>query len=208
MGRLEIFLNDSLGTFTSAAPIETGAKSPTAIVTGEFDDDQTIDVAVAHLGDVRLANNAGDVRVMLGLGDGRFSSGNAYRVGAIPASIDRGDLNGDGLQDLVAVSFASDTATILLGDGAGQFSISSQQLSTGSGPVQVTVIDVDDDQDSDILVSNLKSRSVTILRNRISQLTDPDGSIAFEAAESRCRRVLRRPSTCIRRRRFGSVGDD
>ena len=42
-------------------------------------------------------------------------------VGNYPSSVAIGDLNGDGLPDLVVANTASNTVSILLGNGAGRF---------------------------------------------------------------------------------------
>ena len=55
-----------------------------------------------------------------------------YTVGSLPDSVAVGDFNGDGKLDLAVANGASDTASILLGDGTGKFTLAASP-STGPG---------------------------------------------------------------------------
>ena len=185
-GQIRFLLNNGSGGFELiSTAIGTGGKRPVSLVTGDFNRDQILDIAVANQGDFGRANDNGNVAVLLGRSGGGFETPVTYVVGASPLSIDLGDLNGDGIQDLVAVNFSVNTASILQGRANGAFTVLKDQLSVGQGPVQVSLVDIDSDQDKDILVSNLRSKSISILRNRFSQdiIQNPAG-LVFEPAES------------------------
>lgn len=184
-GQIRILLNDGNGLFTLGPTIGSSGKRPVSLVTGDFNRDRILDIAVANQGDFGRANDNGNVAVLLGRSGGGFEAPATYIVGASPLSIDVGDLNGDGFQDLVAVNFSVNTASILQGSASGAFAVLQDQLSVGQGPVQVSLVDIDSDQDKDILVSNLRSKSISILRNRYSQdiVENPKG-LVFEPSES------------------------
>ena len=55
------------------------------------------------------------VSVLLGLGDGRFAAQSTYAAGGFPRSVSLGDLNGDGVLDLVTANSGSDNVSVLLG---------------------------------------------------------------------------------------------
>ena len=184
-GQIRILLNDGNGQFTLGPTNGSGGKRPVSLVTGDFNRDQILDIAIANQGDFGRANDNGNVAVLLGRSGGGFGAPATYIVGASPLSIDLSDLNGDGFHDLVAGNFSVNTASILKGSASGTFTVLTEQLSVGQGPVQVSLVDIDGDQDKDILVSNLRSKSISILRNRFSQeiVANPNG-LVFEPAES------------------------
>ena len=77
-----------------------------------------------------------------------FTSGDTYSVGSKPTLVATGELNGDGKQDLVAVNFAGNSVTILLGQGDGTFA-SGTSVGVGMGPVWVVVDDFNGDGKQD-----------------------------------------------------------
>src|SRR5207244_7973288 len=61
------------------------------------------------------------ISMLLGNGDGTFSSAISLVAGSEPASVSVGDFNNDGNQDLAVTNEDSSNVSILLGDGAGNF---------------------------------------------------------------------------------------
>jgi subtilisin family serine protease len=184
-GQIRILLNNGAGVFSVGNSLSSGGKRPASVVTGDFNLDQKLDIAVANQGDFGRANDNGNVAVLFGRANGTFESPVAYVVGSSPLSLDVGDLNGDGFQDLVTANFSVNTASVLRGSSNGAFTVLRDPLSVGQGPVQIALVDIDGDRDKDILVSNLRSKSLSILRNRSSQdqVENPNG-LVFEPSES------------------------
>ncbi len=184
LGEIEVFLNDGQGGFQVGPRIQTQSKLPTSFVIADFNRDQLPDIAVTHIGDSARGNTGGDVRVILANAHANYRTPVAYPVGATPISLDASDLNGDGALDLAVVNFSVNTATILIGSAPGVFVVSSAELSVGSGPVQAALMDIDRDGDEDLLVANLRSKDVSILRNRFNRRQGSTTEVEFEPAES------------------------
>jgi hypothetical protein len=93
------------------------------------------------------------------------SSSAGFRLGSSPAgggvAMVVGDFNGDGKLDLATASFSGNAVAILLGDGAGNFTVGSV-FTTGSEPHSLAVGDFNGDGNLDLAVANSYSRSVSI----------------------------------------------
>jgi hypothetical protein len=82
-------------------------------------------------------------------------------VDALPLALAAGDFNGDGIPDLVvANNTASGSLTILIGNGNGGYSASTQVLTTAPTPSAIAVGDFNDDGKLDFIVA---SESVSAL---------------------------------------------
>ncbi|MAE61173.1 MAG: hypothetical protein CMJ49_07435, partial [Planctomycetaceae bacterium] len=113
---------------------------------------------------------ASGVDIYLGNGDGTFNFQQRLQTGARPTYVVAGDLNGDTNQDLFVLNYGSNyggyynsSATVVLGDGAGNFNISTQ-LSLGDGdfndggtpgdaPRQAVIGNFDGDSDNDLAIA-------------------------------------------------------
>jgi hypothetical protein len=172
---LNVFLGDGAGGFTLQTPsYGTGASSINSAV----------GLAVADVNsdgkpDALAVNNiGGTLSVLLGNGAGGFvlhsplpftnyayvpsSSGGPYAVAVA-------DVNHDGKPDALVANSNSSTLGVLLGDGAGGFTIfsppSSLSTSTGpsSNPISVAVADVNGDGHPDALTANSNSSTMGVL---------------------------------------------
>jgi hypothetical protein len=124
-----VLMGDGSGGFTpfSASPFPVGA-APDSVAVGDFNGDGKADFAVANFND-------GTVTVYLGDGMGGFTAtpGSPITVGKQPGTIAVGDFNNDGIQDLVTANTSAGNATILLGDGAGNFTQAASSPFTAAG---------------------------------------------------------------------------
>ncbi|MFN7877029.1 MAG: S8 family serine peptidase [Pirellula sp.] len=183
-GRWYTFINDGVGQFTSAATGLTGGKRPVSSALRDFNQDNRLDLAIAHMGDGGRAGDNGSVSILLGTGVNSFLAPTRLIAGNAPSSIDAADLSKDGALDLVVTNFGSNTATIFQGFNDGRFE-SRAQISLGLGPIDLSLVDVNHDGDIDIVSTSLTDNSVSIVRNRQSQQSSsvPD-SFVFDATET------------------------
>jgi cysteine-rich repeat protein len=121
-----VFLGDGLGNFSVLAPQLTDI-FPKGLVAQDVTGDDILDLSLIN-------GPAGDIAIFTGNGDGLFSSPNAVPA---PISVDLaiGDLNNDGLFDLALSNSDGQInadLVILLGEGAGVFSLEPLQFPLGN----------------------------------------------------------------------------
>ncbi len=160
-----VFLNQGNGQFDLAIPYVAGVDASTAAV-ADVNGDGTLDVVAA-------AWESDKISVLLGAGDGTFSTPIISRAQSIQpplsriADIETGDLNGDGKVDLALVDAAYGYVSILLGNGDGSLSQGdAYQLADSPSPRTVSMGDLDNDGDLDIVTGNHSPGSVTVLLGR------------------------------------------
>ena len=155
--------------------------APHSMIAGDFNHDGLNDLAVANYGSGQGSPD-GAISILLNNGSGGFSSANNITAGINPRSIVSADFNHDGHVDLAVLNYLngmcciSSFATVLLGNGAGNFVASGSPLAVGNDAGALTTGDYNKDGKADlaatVLVSN--SRSVSILLG--------DGNAGFSAS--------------------------
>src|SRR6516162_5915217 len=108
---LELLEDRCLPSFLSAVNYPVGV-TPVAVVTGDFNGDGKLDIAVAN-------TDSNTVSILLGKGDGTFQPALNIATGYRPQSLAVGDLNGDGKLDIVTAN--ANDVSVLLGNGDGTF---------------------------------------------------------------------------------------
>lgn len=121
--------------------------SPVSVVAADFNGDGKIDVAVGS-----VAANF-QVQVFLGNGDGTFGPPTSYDFEIAGGPIAAGDLNHDGIPDLVVVNQDSGFVSALIGNGDGTFQV-PVNYSTPAGPAYIALGDFNNDGNLDIATSN------------------------------------------------------
>ena len=122
-------------------PIISVGVDPRSHVSGDFDGDGRIDIAVSCLTGVNVLTNFGDLLYNVS----EYSNDNW------PFDIAAGDLDADGFLDLVTSNRNHDTVSIFLNRKDGTFE-SAGVVSTGEEPMQIQLIDMDSDLDLDFAI--------------------------------------------------------
>src|SRR5271163_420881 len=131
---------------------------PQWIVTADFNGDGKLDLATANNGD-------NTVSVLLGNGDGTFTTKSTPAAGTGANWIAVGDFNEDGKLDMAVANLGTDGTggvSILLGNGDGTFTLHSSP-NTGNAPFALVAGDFNGDGHLDLAVSNSADGTVTIL---------------------------------------------
>jgi len=137
------------GTFGTPSNYKTGLH-PFDVTIGNFDGQKGNDLAVVD-------NGIQKASVFLNLGASKgFAARSDYQVGSRPKRIVAADLNGDGLDDIIAINTgtsAADDVSILLNNGVGGFNPPTNFV-VGAGAVDVAVNDFNGDGIPDLAVLN------------------------------------------------------
>ncbi|CAF0744124.1 unnamed protein product [Rotaria sp. Silwood1] len=148
------------GDFLLGNTYRTGVGSaPYALTIGDFNHDSQLDIAVVN-------ERSNDISIFLGYGRKLFAGGTSYNLGfgSQPHTVAIGDLNNDGLSDIVVANYGTDNVGILLGLGDGVFdTVTIYSTGVGSAPYSVSVADFNNDNQLDIVVTNSETDNIAIL---------------------------------------------
>ena len=151
-GSLSLFQNIGGGRFQAAQV--THSNNATGIVAGDFNRDGKQDIAVVNTANCKSPCK-GTVTVFPGSGSNYFNAGVTYPIGMHGAAIATGDLNHDGISDLVVVnSIAGDAAdtSVLLGNANGTFQ-AAHSYTFGSLSNDVVLSDMNKDGKLDLVTA-------------------------------------------------------
>jgi hypothetical protein len=152
-GHLDVCMGRGDGSFMTPTNYVTGYCANTVVV-GDFNHDGQPDLAVA------CTFPSGDgVSILLGNPDGTFQPLVNYGAGKqMPITLAVGDLNGDGVQDLVTANdqFANNSVSVLTGNGDGSFGTATV-YTAGQAPNAVAVGDLNGDGVLDVVVADQSS---------------------------------------------------
>ena len=127
---------------------------PADIALGNINGDAFQDAAIA----LRQLNTV-SVALADGLG-GVSGLPTSYPVGPGPTGVTRGDLDGDGLLDLIAANTGADSVSVILGANPAAPAINT---TVGLSPTSLAVADFNLDGRLDVAVSNTDDNNVTLL---------------------------------------------
>ena len=153
-GRVTVMLGNGTGGFTpsAASPIDTGGEAPFSVQIADLNRDGKQDVVTAN-------GYSHDVSVLLGDGTGNLTpaAGSPFAVdGLYPNDLVVVDLNGDDKPDIATSNFQSYSASVLLGDGLGGFSLAPDgPFELGYYPFSIATADVNGDGHPDLVTSNI-----------------------------------------------------
>ena len=144
-GDANVLLGDGAGRFAMQPYLDAGSY-PMAVGVADLDRDGIPDLAVADQGPLSGDSTAA---VLRGQGDGTFATPAFFEVGNFPDAIAIGDLNGDGLPDLVVSNEFDNTTSVLLATGGGTFAPQQRYPFVGSA---LAIVDLDGDGHPEVLI--------------------------------------------------------
>jgi hypothetical protein len=179
-GQVGVCLGNGNGTFGTAVFYANGGDfTGQSILTYDLNGDGNMDIAVVDLnrggeGDTALASPMG---VLYGNGDGTFKPAAVYEV-IFPFGIAEGDLNGDGLPDLVVAGGEATDPLIFafLGRPNGRLQAPADFKTGVSIPEGFAVGDFNGDGNPDLAVTGTKSNNVGILLGNGKDGFSPGGT--------------------------------
>jgi len=155
-GTVSIFIGDGTGNFTPAStPLLTTGTNPQGIISGDFNADGHLDLAVTNQTD-------NTVSIFLGNGDGTFSTKTDFATGVGPTGIVAADFNGDSRIDLAITNQTDNTVSVLLGNGDGTFQAQTV-TPTGNEPLAILTGDYNGDGILDLITANKTDNTATVL---------------------------------------------
>lgn len=145
---LQLLFGTGTGSFSAQPPIQLDGRTM-AVYTGDLNGDGFAD-AVVTMAEADETNPR--LKLLQGDGLGSLVEKATFPLGNVSATIEVGDLNADGLIDLVfgQSTLFTDEITILLNQGSFLFNDST--LVVGPDPGSLTIADIDDDGDLDLVV--------------------------------------------------------
>lgn len=127
----------------------------------DMNSDGIPDVVLVRQGGSTVA--PGEVRVLLGDGDGEFSIVSFSQCGVRPSGLAIGDLNHDDIPDVAISNITDDTISLLFGNGDGTFQ-EQVPIESGYDPFDVIIDDFDIDGNLDLAVAAAQSNNISVRR--------------------------------------------
>jgi hypothetical protein len=127
-----------------------------SIVTGHFNRDRQLDIAVAN-------RNADTISVFLGRGNGKFAPARTFATGPSPRSLRAADVNNDGNLDLLTANAEGNTVSLLLGTGRGGFLRDDVPTCESCNPLAIETGDFNGDTNVDIALAFVGSNQIGML---------------------------------------------
>jgi hypothetical protein len=171
---ISLFRNTSTsGSISLASKIDSSTGiNPSGVATADIDGDGKPDVVASNVNSstmsiFRNTSTAGSISL---------ASKIDYTTGSAPFGIAIADIDGDGKPDVVVTNTGSNTISIFPNMSiSGSISFASKvDSTTGSGPYNLAIADIDGDGKPDAVVTNSNSNTISVLRN-----TSISGSISF-----------------------------
>src|SRR6185312_3714339 len=156
-----ILYGTGAGTFGTPNLLTVGT-NPNGIAAAYFNADGVIDLAVVNEG-------SDTVTFIPGVDGHTFGAATPFSTngagsGHQPLSVAAADVNGDGKLDIITANSASDTVSVLIGNGSGGFAQAAlYSTGAGTGPGFVAIGDFDGDGNPDIVTANGNTPDVSVL---------------------------------------------
>ena len=172
--KVSIFRNTSTSgnvSFAQRVDFSTGT-GHNDMTTGDLDGDGKPDIALANWS----GNSVSVLRNISTIGTINFEPKVDYTAGIEPSDVLIGDINGDGKPDIIVPNCGDNTVSIFRNTcSSGTLSFAEKvDFTTGSGPGEVAIGDIDQDGKPDIVVVNDQANSISFFSN-----TSMNGTVSF-----------------------------
>ena len=164
-----VLLANGKGGFTEAvgSPFACG-DNPFGIAIGDVNADGKLDLAIINSpGSMAEGSGRNGMTVLLGDGKGKFTmmKGSPYESGKIPNRIAIGDVNGDGVNDIVTSDNGNNKIYLFMMNKNG--SVSSQSpITVMNHPKGLAIADLNRDGKGDIVICNNSDNTISIILSR------------------------------------------
>jgi hypothetical protein len=164
-----ILLSDGKGSFSEASgsPFPCG-DAPFGLAIGDINGDKKPDLAILNspysMGEGRGRNG---LSILTGNGNGTFIllKGSPFEAGRIPNRIAIGDVNGDGINDIVSSDNGSDKIYIFIMNRTGTH-VQPLPIKAGNHPKGIAIADLNGDGKCEIIVCNQLDNDISIINYR------------------------------------------
>jgi len=161
-----VLLIDGKGGFNEAAgsPFACG-DNPFGIAIGDVNADGKPDLTIINSPSSMAEGKGKDgMTVLLNDGTGKFTmlKGSPFQAGQNPNRIAIGDVNGDGLNDIVTSDYEGNKIYLFIMDKNGS-TLSQSAITVGNHPKGVAIADLNGDGKGDIVVCNNADNNISII---------------------------------------------
>jgi Bacterial Ig-like domain (group 3)/FG-GAP-like repeat len=189
LGSIDLLLGNGDGTFLAANSLAVpSGVSPSALGAADLRKDGRLDLIFADNGTaINPAPPA--VYLMLANNDGTFGAVAAYPTEDYAQSVSVGDINHDGILDVVVPDSANDgngtSVSVLIGNGDGTLKAKTDYLVGGdAAPYYAVLADFNGDGLLDISTANYSTRSVTtLLQQQVETATLSNTAVTGSGAQ-------------------------